>query len=149
VCQLASIYHSLTVCKSCMQESNLPSQSFVRVLLFLGSPLEERLLPAVAVKPLLRSWRFSATSLSFGNSVWQCGHTEEFSSHCRWHSQCANFLQHGNRKTFLPIMLNPWFSSVKQNMQCRSPTVSGTISTSNPWSLWDLCAISFFSQVKF
>ena len=34
---------------------------------------------------LLRSWRFSATSLSFGNSVRQCGHAEEFSSYCRWH----------------------------------------------------------------
>jgi len=35
-----------------MQESNLPSQIFVRVLPYLGSPLEERLWPTGAVKPL-------------------------------------------------------------------------------------------------
>ena len=35
-----------------MQESNLPSQCFVWVLLYLGSLLEEPLLPIVVVKPL-------------------------------------------------------------------------------------------------
>ena len=94
---------------------------------------------------LLRPLRFSVTSLLFGNSMRQCSHAKEVSSNCRWHSRCANFLQHRKQRTFPPIILNPWFSSVKQNMQCQSLTVSGTISTSNPWSLRELlCAISSF-----
>ena len=83
----------------CMHESILcssPSLSWIAVWrAFIASCRGET--------SLLRSWRFSATSLSFGNAVLQCGHTEEFSSHCRWHSRCVNFLQHGNRKTF-PLM---------------------------------------------
>ena len=61
VCVTTYIHFTVLSCVStsidlsfanCMQDSNLPSQIFVRVLPSLGSPLGDRLLSTGAVKPL-------------------------------------------------------------------------------------------------
>jgi len=61
---------------NCMQESNLPSQIFVRVLPYLGSPLEERLWPTGAVKPLCYEHedfqRHLFRSVRLRSTVWTC-----------------------------------------------------------------------------
>ena len=80
----------------------------------------------------------SRSSFSFpssGSSPRQCGHNGEILSHSLWQLRCANFLQHGKRRTLPAIVLKPWCSSIKQNIQCWSLVVSGTISASRPRSL--------------
>ena len=79
----------------------------------------------------------SSSFSSLGSSLQQCGHSGEILSHSLWQLWCANFLQHGKRRTLPAIILKPWCSSIKQNIQCWSRTVSGTISASRPRSLRD------------
>ena len=81
--------------------------------------------------------RSSSSFPSSGSSPRQCGQSCEFLSHSLWQLRWANFIQHGNRRTLPAMILKPCCSSIKQNIQCWSLAVSGTICASRPRSLRD------------